>query len=293
MSVPACTIVVPTFNRPLPLRDCLDAIARLTQPEGGFEVLVVDDGGAASLAFVEDYADTRLHRQPNAGPASARNAGAARGSGQWLAFLDDDCCPQPDWLVRMVAALQQQPDALAGGHTRNDLTGSMWSEASQQLTQIVQDWENGSNGGPRFFASNNIAMDRALYLAMSGFDTGFPLAAGEDRAFCDAWRAAGHTMLSVPDAIVRHRHHLDSRSFWRQQFNYGRGAKNLHRTRRQHAAAEPTKPALLHGSFLTRLVRDPFQRLPAHRAVPCLLAMGLAQLAVTSGYLLDSSRQKP
>ena len=31
---------------------------------------------------------------------------------------------------------------------RNDLTHSMWSEASQQLTQIVQDWENDSDGGP-------------------------------------------------------------------------------------------------------------------------------------------------
>ena len=117
MSAPVCTIVIPTFNRPQPLRDCLNATARLSRPEGGFEVLVVDDGGAASLAFVKDYADTRLHRQPNAGPASARNAGAARGNGQLLAFLDDDCCPQPDWLVRMVAAVQRRPDALAGGCT--------------------------------------------------------------------------------------------------------------------------------------------------------------------------------
>ena len=135
-------------------------------------------------------------------------------------------------------------------------------------------------------------MHRTRYLEMGGFDTGFPLAAGEDRAFCDAWRAAGHTMLSVPDAIVRHRHHLDARSFWRQQLNYGRGAKNLHRMRRRHASAESTQPALLHRGFLTRLVRDPFRRLPTRRALPCLLAMGLAQLAVTTGYLLDSERRR-
>jgi glycosyltransferase involved in cell wall biosynthesis len=50
------------------------------------------------------------------GPGAARNRGAADARGEYLAFTEDDCEPQPDWLDRAAAALGARPaiDVLVG-----------------------------------------------------------------------------------------------------------------------------------------------------------------------------------
>jgi glycosyltransferase involved in cell wall biosynthesis len=41
---PFFSIIVPTFNRPDKLADCLESLARLDYPKNRFHVVVVDDG---------------------------------------------------------------------------------------------------------------------------------------------------------------------------------------------------------------------------------------------------------
>jgi len=81
---PLFSIVIPTYNRPKQLASCLQAIEGLTYPRDRFEVIVVDDGSRTPLdSIVNKFSDrvaVRLILQSNAGPASARNRGAADGS---------------------------------------------------------------------------------------------------------------------------------------------------------------------------------------------------------------------
>ncbi len=144
-ALPACSVIVPTYDRPHELAACLAAIADLDYPRELLEVVVVDDGGAESLedvvAAVQGRVAAVLLRQPRqGGPAAARNAGALHTSGDLLAFTDDDCRPASDWLRLLAEHHVAEPNLALGGHTENELAGvSSRRSASSSLTPATCD----------------------------------------------------------------------------------------------------------------------------------------------------------
>ncbi len=280
---PRWSVVVPTFNRPEALRHALAALDRLVSPRGDHEIVVVDDGGSADLGFVADHPRTRLLRQANAGPAAARNAGAAAARGRFLAFTDDDCRPRPDWLARLAEPLEGVPERLVGGVAVNGLTDNRFSAASQMLVDAFTAWEN-RGAVPRFFASNNIALARDAFLAVGGFDTAFPLAAGEDRAFCKDWGASRRPLVFAPNAVVDHFHDLDLARFWRQQANYGGGARRLRGQARTDVSSGKATTRL---AFTTHLLRTPW-RARAGNAVVLTGLLALSQAATAWGFAREA-----
>jgi hypothetical protein len=52
--------------------------------------------------------------QERAGPAAARNRGAATAQGAYVAFLDDNCTPVPGWLAELGRVLAARPDVAVG-----------------------------------------------------------------------------------------------------------------------------------------------------------------------------------
>lgn len=230
---PAFSVVVPTYSRPGPLAGCLQALRAQDYPHDRFEVVVVEDGGdhPSTSAVVRDSGlGARLIRKPNGGPASARNAGAAAAGGEFLAFTDDDCQPAPGWLKGFAAALRETPGDLWGGETVNQVSESVYAAASQQLLDFLREYYTDEAGSLRFVPSNNMALCRTLFEEIGGFDESFPLAAGEDREFCDRWRERSRRIRFAPAAKVGHYHRMGYREFIRQHFQYGRGAHHFHQS---------------------------------------------------------------
>ncbi|MUG93847.1 glycosyltransferase [Scytonema sp. UIC 10036] len=231
------SIIIPTYNRPEQLTNCLNSLTRLDYPRDRFEVIVVDDGSTTPLEsvvapFYKELNFTLL-KQTNAGPASARNTGSARAQGKFLVFTDDDCVPAPDWLTTLATRFTTAPDIMVGGKTLNALPNNLYSTASQLLIDYLYTYYNTDSGQPKFFTSNNLALPTDHFHALGGFDTTFPLAAGEDREFCDRWLYQGYKMIYAPEVQVHHAHNLTLPKFWRQHFNYGRGAFCFHTRRSQ------------------------------------------------------------
>ena len=287
MNKPFFSIIVPTYNRPERLANCLSAISLLDYPRDRFEVIVVDDGSKTPLdavvAPLQDTLNIQLLRQENAGPAAARNKGAEVAKGEFLAFTDDDCQPTPSWLTQFAVGFEDEPQAMIGGKTINALDENLFSTASQKLIDYLYEYYNPAKGKDAFFASNNIALPAANFQALNGFDVSFPLAAAEDRDFCDRWNAK-YPMLYLPQAQVNHYHKLSLTSFWRQHFGYGRGAYCFHRLRAQRVAKDLEVEPL---SFYFDLLSYPFSQKSRQ---PRLLLSGLffvSQVANVAGFFWE------
>lgn len=282
------SVIIPTYDRAVQLDACLAALGRCTYPREALEVVVVDDGSPAPLDDVvaphRHWLRITLERQPNAGPAAARNRGAAAARGSLLAFTDDDCVPDPEWLSVLARHAAARPGHMIGGRTVNLLTGNPFSTASQQLVSYLYEYGLRSAGTAPwtgFFASNNLSVPAADFRRIGGFDVDFPLAAGEDRDFCARWNEAGIPAHYAPDAVVRHRHRLGPASFWRQHWNYGRGAFHFHRAR-QRRGGGPLRPEPL--GFYIGMLRYPFRHESAARGALHAKLLGIAQVANVLGY---------
>ena len=287
MNQPFFSIVIPTYNRPDRLANCLKAIALLNYPCDCFEVIVVDDGSETPLDSVveslKDKINLKLLRQENAGPAAARNRGAAEARGEFLAFTDDDCQPTTDWLTQFAAGFATNPQAMLGGKTINALSNNPFSTASQKLIDYLYDYYNPAKGKDAFFASNNIAMPTANFRALNGFDVSFPLAAAEDRDFCDRWNQV-YPMVYLPDAKINHYHKLSLASFWKQHFGYGRGAFCFHQIRSRRVAKDIEVEPL---SFYFKLLFYPFSQIDRQPKILLSSLLFLSQVANVAGFFWE------
>jgi GT2 family glycosyltransferase len=252
--LPLCTVVIPTRRRPELLRECLRSIAECDYPRDRLEVLVVDDAGSVDGASsLGAQLEIGVLRTPGLGPAAARNAASRSASGTVLAFTDDDCRVDPNWLRVLAAPLGDVPRRAAGGHTTNALHGNRWSAASQRIIDLVYAYYNADPEHARFLTTNNLAVPTEAFRDVGGFDESFRTA--EDRDFCRRWLARGLEITYTRDAIVHHAHAMTLKAFLRQHFDYGRGAFRFHREA-EHAQDGQLRTVLGFYGSMPRLLRE-------------------------------------
>ena len=284
------SVIVPTYNRPDSLRECLRALTSQDYPRDRFEVIVVDDGGESSPAPVVDalrsQLPVRLITQSHGGPARARNFAARAARGKFLAFTDDDCRPHPSWLARLAVALERARDCIVGGRVVNGLPDNPFSSTSQMIADIVYAHYNADPQNARFFSSNNIAMAADSYRSIGGFDEGFVILACEDRELCDRWRAQGRRMIYERDAVVEHAHVLGLFGFLRQHFTYGRGALHFHRIRAARASGRMRQEMSFH-LHVRNWLAHPFRRRRPAEAARIAALMVVWQGANLAGFAYE------
>ena len=99
------SVIIPAYNVAPWLPRCLDSILTQTHPK--LEIIVVDDGSADSTRQVmESYAarDARIRPifKENGGVTSARLAGVAAATGEWVGFADGDDAIDPDMYCHLL-----------------------------------------------------------------------------------------------------------------------------------------------------------------------------------------------
>lgn len=135
------TVIIPNFNNAPWLGRCLDSV--LAQTHHNLEILVVDDGSSDPSAQVIGEYENRDSRvrgifQKNGGVTSARLAGAAQATGDWIAFVDSDDAIEPEMYARLLKnAVTYNADISHCGHRmiypdgRVDYyynTGKLWKQ---------------------------------------------------------------------------------------------------------------------------------------------------------------------
>jgi glycosyltransferase involved in cell wall biosynthesis len=286
---PFFSIIVPTYNRPERLADCLKSLSRLDYPRDRFEVIVVDDGSQvkpeAVVAPFLGRLNVTLLTQKHSGPGAARNNGATRARGEFLAFTDSDCMPVSNWLQNMAARFAMEPDHAIGGRTLNFLSDNLYSTASQVIRDVVYTYYNTHHDKMQFFPSSNLAMPADRFLEIGGFDPTFTRS--QDRELCDRWQHHGFQMTFAPEVLVHHAHAYTFHTFWRRYFNGGRFAFRFHQT----AARRGSGRLRVDSKFYLNLFRNRFLQERGGRALWVTVLLVISQVANAIGFYWEWLRQ--
>ncbi|HEU4350221.1 MAG TPA: glycosyltransferase, partial [Actinoplanes sp.] len=176
------TIVIPTLGRP----SLTGLLGRLTGACA--DLILVDDRPApAGELPIPPGLDAKVLTGRGAGPAAARNVGWRAARTEWVAFLDDDVLPDPDWAARLLADLDAAPDHAGGvqGNLRVPLPPDRRPTDWERVTAGLADgqWITAD------MAYRRAALDRA-----GGFDERLPRAFREDAELAFRVRAAGYAL---------------------------------------------------------------------------------------------------
>jgi glycosyltransferase involved in cell wall biosynthesis len=259
-AVPLASVIVPARDARPTLARTLRALAG-QELDGGFEVMVVDDGSRDGTADVARAADgpatVTVIEQPASGPAAARNLGVARARGTLLAFCDADVFPAPGWLAAGVSALRSAD--LVQGRVLPDPAARLGPfDRTIWITSQVGLWETA-----------NLFVTRRAFDAAGGFEEWITPRRGKALAE-DVW--FGHRALRqgarpafCAQALA---HHAVFRRGWR--------AYVVERTRLRYFPAMARQMPELRDSFLyRRLFLNP-------RSARFELALAAGGLAITT-----------
>ncbi|MGH8026800.1 MAG: glycosyltransferase [Pseudoxanthomonas sp.] len=212
---PRASIIVPVYNQAAHTLACLRALAE-HPPLAACETLVVDDGSSdQTQAWMAQVEGLHFHRRAqNGGFIAACNDGAARARGEVLVFLNNDTVPQPGWLDALLDTFVTQPDAGLVGAQLVYPDGRL-QEAGGVVFSDGSAWNYGRFESPEdpryanlrdadYCSGAAIAVPRALFESLNGFDTRYAPAYYEDTDLAFSVRAAGKRVLYQPASRVVH-----------------------------------------------------------------------------------------
>jgi GT2 family glycosyltransferase len=229
-------VVVATHNRSENLRELLEGLLRCQSPASvDWDVWIVDNNStdstrAVAKAFCEQNPQ-RFHYvfEKTQGKTYALNRGIRESSSEIVVFTDDDCVPEPNWLVNIVREFSSHPDlGILGGRIE------LFDSRDKPVT--IRTWlDRRLLTAPAavfyFIAGCNLAIRRNILEAVGEFDSRLGPAsrsdAAEDVDFIYRALRLGAQIEYVPDVLVYHNHgrrtDLEIQSLKRKYLR-GRGA---------------------------------------------------------------------
>ena len=230
------TVVIINWNGGKLLAKCLLDLTR--QSYGPTQILVMDNGsadGSAETASMLPDVTVRLLGH-NYGFAAGNNRAFAECDTKYVALLNPDAFPEPDWLEKLVTAADAHPDVAAFGsrqmvHGADNVVDGLGDV--YHVSGLV--WRDGhgrslrdSDAAPReiFSPCAGAALYRRDALVdVGGFDEDY-FCYVEDVDLGFRLRLAGYRAMYVPDAVV---HHVGSATTGGQHsdFSVYHGHRNL------------------------------------------------------------------
>lgn len=235
---PLVSIIILTWNSKKYLHTCIEKLAVQTIHE--FEVILVDNGSEDNT--LDELQDKHLtsnlfiHRlSSNLGFATANNIGVHLARGKWVALLNVDAFPQPEWLEKLIGIAESGTgynsftshqiqagslDLFDGAGDSYHVSGIAWR---RYYNKPIHEYENQPE--EVFSACPAAALYlRDDFLEMGGFDEDY-FSYFEDVDLGFRLRLAGKKCLYVPDAVV---HHVGSASTGkRSDFSVYYGYRNM------------------------------------------------------------------
>lgn len=234
---PRVSIVLPVRNEAKYIRDLLEDVLSQEEPDGGFEVIVVDGRSTDDTrAIVEDmrhdWPNLVLVDNPRRLSSSARNIGARVARGDYVMYLDGHCSiPRSDYLVRLVGIFESTGAAcLCRPQPLRNLAEGHWA----RIIAVARHSRLGHNPGSDIYedtpgftdpTSAGAAYLRSSIEQLGGFDERFD--ACEDVEFNHRVARARLTAFRHPDLAIHYQPRRRLDALFTQMSRYGRGRARL------------------------------------------------------------------
>lgn len=212
---PRVTVVIPTWNTRRWLKGCLDGLRAQTFQD--FQVVMVDNGSSdGSVEFVrENYPEVQvLAFAENRGFAVAVNAGIGACRSEYVALLNVDTEPRPEWLASLVRVMDGSPPevgALASKMLSLE-NPALVDDAGDNFSWYGSAWKRGLREPAEAYdspaevlsACGGAALYRRTFLEETGgFDERF-VSYLEDVDLGMRGQLLGYRCFYAPDAQVLH-----------------------------------------------------------------------------------------
>jgi glycosyltransferase involved in cell wall biosynthesis len=303
--VPAkLSVVICSLNGAAGVDRCLRALGVQTI-RSSLELIVVDDGSTDTTSNVgRAHGATVIRHASNLGLAAARNSGIDAATAPVVAFLDDDCEPEPQWAEQLLAGYEEGVTGVGGPILCAGRDGFMlgYLERNNPLKPVESNIAKsdqllyrlylyiGRQWAPRekparrsvySFAGANMSFLRQALIDAGRFDNRFGFG-GEDLDLCMRIRKAfpSGRLVFVPEARVAHHFRASINDTLRRSRAYGRGLARLYRK------WPSVPPTFFPGPFIVLSILLLSRRLPpfsvAAVAVPQFLYPGGLRHAIAN-----------
>lgn len=197
------SIIIPTCQRPLLLKRCLEALMSQDFPANEFEIIIVTDGlddetnnMMADCQLFNFFPNIFCYSLPfKKGPAAARNAGWRIAQGDLILFTDDDCIPSVHWIKTYYNAFQFY------GECEIALTGKIIVPFPARYADFKL---NTTNLETADFVTANCACTKCCLEMVNGFDEAFTMAWREDSDLEFKFLNENIPIKKIEEAIVIH-----------------------------------------------------------------------------------------
>lgn len=199
---PRFSVLVPVYEQWDLVPKLLACLAAQTLPQADFEVILSDNGSRQFAPPADLPPNVRIVTCAAPGSYAARNVAAAAATGEWFAFTDADCLPEPAWLATLDSAARafDGRTILVGAVELRPGTPTPNAYEIYDMIAGIPQQRYASRG---YGATANLAVPAPLFGAAGGFD-GTRLSGG-DAEFCRrATARAGAKVEFVAAARVGH-----------------------------------------------------------------------------------------
>jgi glycosyltransferase involved in cell wall biosynthesis len=220
---PRISVVLCSYNGARTIGECLDGLLALDYPD--YEVIVVNDGSNDATASIAEEYPVKLINQANHGLSNARNAGLAASTGSIVAYIDDDAFPDRLWLRQLAGSFARFAHVGIGGPnlapSGDGFVAECIAAAPGNPVHVLLSDEIAEH-----IPGCNMAFRGPALVAIGGFDPRFRTA-GDDVDVCWRLQDQGLTIGYCPTAVVWHHRRSSIRSYWKQQYGYGKAEAQL------------------------------------------------------------------
>jgi glycosyltransferase involved in cell wall biosynthesis len=284
------SLAICTYNRARLLAQALESLAHCEQPEGVWELLLIDNNSRDDTRAVAESFATRLPLrylfEPAQGLSAARNRALREHRGDLLLFTDDDLRFDADWLRSYSKAFAEQPQAdWFGGRIRPlwPVASPRWlkDEGMPLIDGLMVRYDLGSESRA-FCAADSLPFGASFALRRGaiaqagefrldlGVVAGTP-GRGEEAEYLSRLRRAGAQGFYVGASTAWHWQHPE-RFRWRYLYRHGI-QKGVAEVRMNPADCSPSGPIaeLMYGvRALVQLLKG-----RGDRARQCVINMGM------------------